>query len=368
MFDARVLARACVRESEPYKPGKPIEELKRELRLSVAYKMASNENALGPSPAALAAVRRVLREAHRYPDGACFSLKAALARNSGIPPEQLVVGNGSDELIVLALRAFINPGDEVIIAEPTFMVYKIAARLCEAQVIAVPLRDFRYDLAAMRQRISPRTKMIFIANPDNPTGSYAARAAVEEFLAAVPEGVLVFFDEAYYEYVEAADYATALPWIGRGNVIVSRSFSKIYGLGGLRVGWAAAAEPIIDCLNRVREPFNVNSLAQAAAVAALDDLPHIERSRSLVGSEKEFLCATFGALGLFFVPSVTNFILVRVGEQSEAVYHQLLRQGVIVREMAGWGLPGFIRVTIGKKSENRLFARRLRQIIRRGEA
>lgn len=333
------------------------------MKLKTAYKMASNENALGPSPRALSALKKAIPGVNRYPDGGCCYLRKALSGKYKVPAENIIVGNGSDEIIVLTLRAFINKGDEVIIADPTFLIYKLAAQLCDAKIISVPLKAFRYDLTAMKEKITPRTKVIFIANPDNPTGSYVTRTEIESFLNGLPGQVIVYFDEAYYEYVEAKDYTDTLRYLGRGNLIVSRSFSKAYGLAGLRVGWAAGSKDVIGCLNQVREPFNVSIPAQAAAEAALEDKTHLEKSRRLVREGKKYFCEEFKRLNLFFVPSVTNFILVNVATDSRSVYRKLLRAGIIVRDMSGWGLNNFIRVTVGMPKENKLFVKELKKIL-----
>ena len=357
------LVKKTIRSIEPYKPGKPIEEVKREFGLKKVYKMASNENALGPSPKAVSAIKKGILGINRYPDGNCFFLKKALAKKFKLRMENLIVGNGSDELIVLALRAFINNGDEVIIADPTFLGYKIAAAIAGAKVVSVPLKAFQYDLEAMKKRITKKTKMIFIANPDNPTGSYVNRDEVEKFIKGLSKDVIVFFDEAYFEYMTARDYPNSMRYLGRGNVIISRSFSKAYGLGGLRAGWGAASKEIIGYLNQVREPFNVNMLAQIAAAAALDDKKHVSRSQKLAKEGNKLLSKEFKKMKLFYVPSVTNFILVNVGEKSKIIYDKLMRKGIIVREMSTWGLKNFIRVTFGTNKENRLFLKYLKKFI-----
>ncbi|MFH1092697.1 MAG: histidinol-phosphate transaminase [Candidatus Omnitrophota bacterium] len=357
------LVKKSILTVKPYKPGKPIEEVKREFGLTRVYKMASNENALGPSPRAVAAIKKGILNIHRYPDGNCFYLKKALAKKFKLPQENLIIGNGSDEIIVLALRTFINEGDEVIIAEPTFLVYKIAAAIIGAKIVSVPLKAYHYDLEAMKKKINKRTKMIFIANPDNPTGSYVNRREVEKFLKGLPKDMIIFFDEAYFEYMNARDYPNSMRYLGGGNVIVSRSFSKAYGLGGLRIGWAAASKEIIGYLNQVREPFNVNMLAQIAATAALNDRNHVMRSRRLIKEGKKFICEELQKIKLFYVPSVTNFILFNAGKKSLQVYDNLMRKGIIVREMSAWGLKNFIRVTIGTNKENRLFVKFLKKFI-----
>ncbi|MFH1061810.1 MAG: histidinol-phosphate transaminase [Candidatus Omnitrophota bacterium] len=358
------IVRKVVSEIKPYVPGKPIEAVKREYKLKKVYKMASNENPLGPSSRAVFAIKKSLSGINLYPDGACFYLKKALSAKYKLKVENIVAGNGSDELIVLALQAFVNKGDEVIIANPTFLVYKLAATLSEAKVISVELKNFQYDLAAMKAKITAQTKMIFIANPDNPTGSYVNKKQVAEFLKGLPKHIIVFFDEAYFEYAQAIkDYPDTLKYIGKGNIIVSRTFSKIYGLAGLRIGWAAASKEIIGYLNQVREPFNVNSLAQVGAIAALNDKTHIAKSRNIVTEGRRFFAQQFKAMNLFFVPSAANFILVKVGSDSKMVYEKLLSKGIIIREMSGWGLKDFIRITIGNPKENNLFITALKKIL-----
>jgi histidinol-phosphate aminotransferase len=356
------IVRRVVNRIKPYKPGKPISEVKREFKLKKVYKMASNENALGPSPKALSAIKKSLADIHYYPDGASFELRRAISKKFKLNMNNIIVGNGSDELIVLALKAFINKGDEVIIAQPTFLVYQLAAALAEAKIVFVKQKAFRYDLPAIKEKVTSRTKMIFIANPDNPTGSYVTRQEVEDFLKSLPKDVIVFFDEAYYEFVNhVKDYPDTIEYIKKGNIIVSRSFSKAYGLGGLRAGWAVSSPEIIGYLNQVREPFNVNMLAQIGAAAALFDSRHIARSKRLVEEGKRFLYSEFKKMNLFFVPSVTNFILVNVGPKAPEIFKQLLHKGIIVREMSSWGIKNFIRVTIGQPKENRLFVKHLKQ-------
>lgn len=356
------MVRPCILNIKPYKPGKPIEELKRELNLKSVIKLASNENPLGPSPKAVSAIKNGLPDVNRYPDGECFYLKRALAKKYKLKPENIIVGNGSDELIVLTLRSFINKQDEVIIAQPTFLIYKLAALLSEAKVITVPLKAYRYDLSAMLEKVSPRTKLIFIANPDNPTGSYVTKEEVENFLRYLTKNVIVYFDEAYFEYVQAKDYPDTIKYLSRGNVITSRSFSKAYGLSGLRVGWAASSKEIISCLNQVREPFNVNRLAQIGALAGLFDDKHLKKTCRVNSKGMEYLCQQFNELNLFYVPSVANFVLVNVGSYSQLIYQKLLHQGIIVREMTDWGLRNFIRVTIGQEKENKLFMKALKEV------
>jgi len=361
-------ARAAVRDLPTYTPGTPIEEVKRRFKLSSVIKLASNENALGPSPKAIAALRRAVEDVHRYPDAACRVLKQRLASKLRVDPSSLIIGNGSDELIVLALRALVDPGEEVVVAQPTFLIYALQARACGARVCAVPLRDYRYDLPAMKAAISPHTKLVFIANPDNPTGTYVMKRELEAFLKDVPRRAVVFLDEAYYEFVEAPDYPQTLAYVEDHPVIVTRSFSKAYGLAGLRIGYGIAAPSLIAAMEAVREPFNVNSLAQAAARAALDDAAFLSRTRTMLREGRRYLTAQLDALKVRWIPSVANFLLLDLGPGASAVAQALLERGVIVREMSAWQLPGCIRVTIGTMTENRRFISALKQSFTRTQS
>ena len=355
------LARKALAAVTPYTPGKPVEEVQRELGIASAMKLASNENPLGPSPKALQAIAQALSGLNRYPDSQCFYLTRRLAERMGVAPEQVVVGNGSDELITLAARAFLDPGDEVVVAHPTFLIYRIAAQIAGCRIRTVPLRGFRYDLEGMRRAVTPRTKLIFIANPDNPTGTYVTRPEVERFLDGLPRHAVVFFDEAYAELVEAPDYPDTRGSLTRHPVILTRTFSKAYGLAGIRVGYGVAPREIAEALQRVREPFNVNSLAQAAALAALEDAAHLEAFRRLLREERPFLTRALEEMGFEPVPSVTNFILFKVGPKAAEAAEELLKRGVIVRHMKGWDLPEHIRVTIGLHSENTAFINALKE-------
>jgi len=356
-------AREVVKSLATYRPGKPIEEVQRELRIRSVIKLASNENALGPSPKALTALRTAVGSLNRYPDATCAELKLRLAKRFRLDPSWFIVGNGSDELIVLALRAFVDPGDEVIVAEPTFLIYALQAKACGAKVVAVPMTNLRYDLVRMRAAVTPHTKLVFIANPDNPTGTYVAARELEAFLRDLPSQVIVFIDEAYYEFVDAKDYPQTVRDLERKPLIITRSFSKAYGLAGLRIGYGMAQPSLIRAMEAVREPFNVNALAQAAACAALQDGTFLQRTRRMVREGRAYLTKELAKLGLRMVPSVTNFLLVELGPNAARVAHALLRQGVIVREMSAWKLDGFLRVTIGTMSENRRFIQALRSIL-----
>ena len=348
-------AREAIKALKPYRPGKPIQEVQRELGLRSVIKLASNENALGPSPKAVAAVRRALGALHQYPESACPVLRAALAKKLRVDPAALIFGNGSDEILVLALRTFVDPGEGVVVARPTFLIYELQARACGAAVTVVPMRNFRYDLPAMAQAVTPQTKLVFVANPDNPTGTYVAAQELEEFLQRLPSQTITVIDEAYYDFVQARDYPQTLRDLERYPILITRSFSKSYGLAGLRIGYGIAQPSLIAAMEAVREPFNVNSLAQVAATAALADAAFLARSRRMVQEGRRYLAKELATLQVRVIPSVTNFLLVEVGPKAAQIASALLRQGVIVREMSGWQLDGFIRVTIGTMPENRRF-------------
>lgn len=348
-----------------YTPGKPIEEVEREFGLKNAIKMASNENALGASPKALAAIKKNLNKIYRYPDGGCFYLREKIAGHLKLKPDQIVFGNGSDEILVMAVRAFVGPSDEVIIADPTFLIYEIATSVEEGRVIKVPMKDFHYDLDAMRSRLSARTKLIFIANPDNPVGTYVNERKLIHFLRLIPKDVVVVLDEAYYEFAcVKKDYPNSLALLAQyPNLIISRTFSKAYGLAGLRVGYGVASANMINSLNKVREPFNVNLLAQVAAIAALEDKNHLKKSVQVVEVGRKYLENEFKKMGITFVPTATNFILADLKVDASPIYDKLLRKGIIIRPMSAWGLKTFIRVTIGKAEENKKFITLLKNIL-----
>ena len=358
--DYLALAAPGVRTLQPYQPGKPESELRREYGLSHIVKLASNENPLGPSPRALAAVREAVGELARYPDGNGFELKSALSAKLGLSMAMLTLGNGSNDVLELAARAFLTPEHEAVFSEHAFAVYPLVtqaigatARVAKANPPEHPM-PYGHDLAAMRALISGRTRIVFVANPNNPTGTWLKTAELEEFLSSVPESVIVVVDEAYGEYVEAeADCPNALRWLDRfPNLIVTRTFSKAYGLAGLRVGYAVSHPSIADLLNRVREPFNVNSLALVAAAAALDDVSHLERSRAVNRAGMRQLQEACRQLGLNWLPSVGNFLCVDVGRPGREVFLELLKQGVIVRPVDNYGLPRFLRISVGTEAEN----------------
>jgi histidinol-phosphate aminotransferase len=362
--DALDLVPAWIRTLAPYAPGKPIEELERELGVRDSIKIASNENPLGPSPKALAAIASALPELHRYPDGSGFHLKRRLAERLQVAPEALVLGNGSNEIIELLVRTFVRPGDEAVMADQAFVIYRLVVQAAGGTSRIVPLRDFTHDVDAIGAAIGARTRLVFLANPNNPTGTIFRRAAWKRFLARVPPGIVVVADDAYAEYVEDAEYPDTVHERGDGSVAVVtlRTFSKLYGLAGLRVGYAVAPAGIVDVLERVRQPFNVNALALVGALAALDDDAHVERTLAANRAGMAYLVAAFGELGLTHVPSQANFVLVRVGDGART-YDALLRRGVIVRPMGGYGLPEHVRVTVGTRAENERLIAALRAVL-----
>lgn len=360
--DPSRLAPDHVRKITPYTPGKPISELAREfgLREQDIVKLASNENPRGPGPAVRAAVAAAVDELARYPDGNGFELKAALARRYGVAESQIVLGNGSNDILELVTQAFLLPGDEVVFSQHAFAVYPLATNARGAICVEVPALDLGHDLEAMRSAINERTRLVFVANPNNPTGTWLPPAALEAFIASIPEHVLVVLDEAYNEYLPPELEAPSAAWIAHyPNLIVSRTFSKAYGLAALRLGYGLMHAQAADMLNRVRQPFNVNSLAQAAAVAALADTTYVAESRALNAAGMRQLVDGLSAMGVGHVPSHANFLLVEVGDGS-AVYQKLLAQGVIVRPVGNYGLPRYLRVTIGLPEENRRFLDALR--------
>ncbi|MTI14044.1 histidinol-phosphate transaminase [Sansalvadorimonas verongulae] len=347
-----------VQTLQPYQPGKPVSELARELGLDEKniVKLASNENPLGPSPVVLKAIDKELAELTRYPDGSGYSLKQALAEKLSVNVEAITLGNGSNDVLDLIVRGWINPGDEVVFSEHAFAVYPIATLASSGKPVKVPAKDYGHDLDAMAAAVTDRTRIIFIANPNNPTGTWLGREAVDSFLKKVPDDVLVVLDEAYCEYIEEPDYPDGLEYLSQyPNVIITRTFSKIYGLASLRVGYSVSSPAIADILNRVRHPFNVNSIALAAAEAALGDEDYIERSRTVNREGMAQIEAGLTRLNLRFIPSLGNFITFDTGMSGEAVDKALLKRGVIIRPITGYGLPDHLRVSIGTKEENQTF-------------
>ncbi len=351
----------------PYQPGKPIDDVKRELGLKKVIKLASNESPFAPSPKVLKAIEKATRDINRYPDGGCFYLRQELSKRLSVDGNQLIFGNGSDEIIIMALRAFVNPDDEILVSDPSFMLYSIGGKAVGAKVGVIPMKNFQHDLGAIASAVTEKTKMIFLDNPGNPAGTYIPEEALRAFLNGIPKRVVIFLDEAYYEYASfKKDYPRSLSWLSQyPNVIVARTFSKIYGLAGLRVGYAIASEEMIDILNRVREPFNVNSLAQAAAVAALKDAAYYRKRLREFRQQRDSVSKECEDLGVRVIPGVTNFVLIDLGVPALPVSQALLKKGVIVRDMTVWGLKNFIRVTIGTEAENKSFIQAFKSILKK---
>lgn len=357
-------ARKEIFDLKPYIPGKPIEEVKRELGIDNIIKMASNENPLGPSPRALEAITKNLPQIHLYPDANCFELKKRLAEFYSIASDSVLIGNGSDELLKLLAEAFINRDDQVIFAQPTFSEYEFVSLIMGAECIKIPLKNYTLDLEGIFQAITPKTKIIFICNPNNPSGTMVTSIQISTFMEQVPDDIIIVFDEAYSEYVESSDFPDSLDYVRQGrNVIVSRTFSKIYGLAALRAGYALTTAAIAQAIERVREPFNVNTLAQVGALAALDDHEYVLKSKQLNLEGKQYLYAELSRLGLNYVPSEANFILVDCGRSCRTVFNDLLQQGIIVRTCDHFGYPDFIRVTIGKPDDNQRFIKSLENVL-----
>lgn len=358
-------ARPQIFDLKPYTPGKPVEEVKRELGIEDIIKMASNENPLGPSPLAVQAVKDSLDRIHVYPDGNCFYLKQRLAGFLGIQTNQLLLGNGSDELLKLLVETFVDPQDEVIFASPTFSEYEFTATIMGAKCIAVPLLNFKHDLSAMIDGVGEKTKIIYLCNPNNPTGTIVSRSEMDGFMARVPGDVLVVFDEAYFEYVASPDFAQGMEYLqDYPNAIVSRTFSKIYGLAGLRIGYMVAHPEIVAAVERITEPFNVNLLAQVAARAALDDKEHLLASQKVNAEGKIYLYQQLEQMGLKYVPTEANFIFFDTGQDCQLVFKELLNRGVIVRTGDIFGFPTYIRVTIGNAEQNQRFIKTLQEILK----
>jgi len=360
----KALIRKSVLAVNPYVPGKPIEETKRQLRLKEVIKLASNENPIGPSPKAISAIKKSLSGINRYPDAQGFYLKKRLASFFRLIPENFVLGNGSDELIDVVIKTFMEADENIVTSEGTFLEYEIIAQVNDRKVKKAPLCYFKYDLGAMLKLVDKKTKLVFIANPNNPTGTYVTKNEVAQFINALPEGVVVVFDEAYDAFIDVDDYPDSLSYLKkRKKIIILRTFSKAYGLAGLRLGYAIAAPELVTYLERIRQPFNVNLLAQVAGLAALEDKDFLSKTRRLTLEGKDFMYRELSRMGLRYVPSVTNFILIDVERNSQEIFKACLKFGVIIREMRQYGLRNFIRVTIGTQKENRRFARILRKVL-----
>lgn len=338
---------------QPYQGGKPIEEVQRELGITDIIKLASNENPLGPSPLAMQAIAESTRQVHLYPDGNAYYLKVDLAEHLGVSEAHLILGNGSNDVLQLVGEAYIAPDDEVIYAAGAFVVYSLVTKICGATAVVVPMHKNTHQLSAMAAAITAKTKVIYVANPNNPTGTMVTVDETAAFMAQVPRDVLVVFDEAYYEYVARPDYPQTLPYVLEGrNFIITRTFSKIYGLAGLRIGYGIAPPAVVETMNRVRQPFNCSLVAQAAARAALKDTAHVAESQKRNTVGKTFLYNALDEIGLRYIKTEGNFIMVFVNQLGADIADELLKKGIIVRSMAGYGYPNAIRVTIGTEQAN----------------
>jgi histidinol-phosphate aminotransferase len=348
----------------PYQAGKPLEELARELGLTDAIKLASNENPLGPSPRAVAAIEEDLGSLNRYPDSHAYYLKEDLARHLGVKPSQFILGNGSDEVLELLVRALVPPGGEVLSTTHTFLMYGLLTQAVGGVFRPVPLRQMQVDLAAVARAVTSQTRLILLNNPNNPTGTVFFREEWEEFLASVPATVTVVLDEAYLDFADDPRVPAGLTYLAEDRPLVGlRTFSKAYGLAGLRVGYGYGPSELMDCLNRLRLPFNVNRLAQVGARAALTDTDFLARTRALVSQGRDLLCEALTRLGLEFVPTQANFILIRMPRSGKEVYQAMLREGVIIRAMDAYRLPDYIRVNMGLPEENRRFLEALIKVL-----
>ena len=345
----------------PYQPGKPIEELEREIGIKGVIKLASNENPLGASRKAIDALKEYIdKKVHRYPDGGGFYLRQALAKKWGVSLESVILGNGSNEIIELLIRTLVSPGDNAVTSENTFSVYRLIMTAANGSIITVPMKDERFDLKAIAGKINSRTRLVFIANPNNPTGTMVTAPEMKDFMNSVPHDVMIVFDEAYAEYVTSDQYPDSLSYLIDGrNVTILRTFSKIYGLAGLRIGYGLTTVEIADMMNRVRQPFNTNALAQVGALAALEDVSHIEESRRINNEGKEYLYKEFHSMGIDYIPTEANFIYFRAGDDGRAIFNAMLKDGIIIRHMGGANL----RVTIGLPEENRKFVAVLTKVL-----
>jgi histidinol-phosphate aminotransferase len=362
---AENLARKGILKITSYVPGKSIEEVQKEFGARRWIKLASNENLLGPSPKAIAAIRKELPNIYLYPEGPCTILRKALAKKFAIPERMIVISNGADNLILMIANAFVNEGEEVVMADPTFSVYTNVTQIMGGKPIKVKLKDFTHDLDTMLNKVNRKTKLVFICNPNNPTGTTVSLKAFNSFLSKIPKRVIVVLDEAYGDFVEESFYPNGLDYIKKEKqVIILRTFSKVYGLAGLRIGYALGRKDLVDCLYQVREPFPVHRLAQVAAVAALDDEDHAIRSIQLVYEGRKYLYKELDRVGLSYVPSQANFVFVDFEKDSEEVFQALLREGIIIRPGRVWGFPTFARVTIGRMEDNQRFIKALKKILR----
>lgn len=347
-----------------YVPGKPIEEVGKQFKVKRWVKLASNENLAGPSPKAVAAIRKELQNIHYYPEAPCTDLRKALGRKYSLPEESIVISNGADNLILMIANAFIDEGDEVVMADPTFPVYTNVTQIMGGKPIKVGLKNYHHDLPAMLEKVNRKTKLVLVCNPNNPTGTIVRGRALGRFLAKLPERVIVVIDEAYHDFVDDPSYPDGVDYIKRKKqVIVLRTFSKVYGLAGLRIGVALGREDLVSCLYQVRDPFPVHRLAQVAALAALSDRDHVKRSVGLVREGRKYLYHELEKMGVFYVPSQANFVFIDFGKDSREVMQSFLRRGIIIRPGHLWNYNTFGRVTIGRMGDNRAFVKALKQVL-----
>ncbi len=359
------LERDNVLRIRPYQPGKPIEVLRRELDLKGEIsKLASNENPLGPSPLALEAIRKSMKEGNLYPDNSCYHLTMKLANHLGVSPDKIAIGNGTTELILLTGMAFLNSDETLIMSESSFIMPKLVSQVMDSKLIEVPLKDYRHDLEEIRGTITDDTKIVYLDNPMNPIGTMVTQQDLSKFMIGIPEDILVVLDEAYYEYVDQEKRPDTLKFTEGGrNVIILRTFSKLYGLAGLRVGYCVAKREIIQVIKTVSPPFTVNRYAQIGAVEALEDKEHIKRTLEMNESGKRFLCESFEKMSVFYIPSETNFVTIDVKTDANKVFEELQKKGVIVRPLGMYGKPTFLRVTVGTLEENRKFIEAFKKVL-----
>ncbi len=358
-------ARDFVERIRPYKPGKPIEEVVRELKLEgEIVKLASNENPLGTSPLALSAMKKALKESFLYPDDNCFYLRKKLAQKFNLERENIIVGNGSVEILPLITLAYLGPDHSAIVSRGSFIWYKIAVNIAAGELIEIPMKNYRHDLKAMLKAVKENTRLIFIDNPINPTGTINTKDEIEEFFKELPDNILVVLDEAYYEYIEDPKYPNSFKYLKRGNnIMILRTFSKIYGLAGARLGYGFADSAIIANLMKLRISFNVNRISQIAGIAALDDHEHVKMGCNLNKAGKEYLYDAYKKLGLFYIPSYGNFIFVDFNKDSRVVFEALQKKGIITRTIKEYGFPNALRITIGTEKQNRRLIKTLKKIL-----
>jgi len=357
------LANPQLRDLAVYEPGKPIEETAREVGVdpTAIIKLASNENPLGPSPKAVQAMRTALENAHLYPDSSGIYLCKAIASKLGLNSENVILGNGSNEVIEFLGHAFLNPGDDVITCQYAFIVYKLLATAFSVRTIETPSPDYQQNLDAALEAITPKTRLIFIPNPNNPTGTLVSQGAIERFMSRIPDSIIVVFDEAYFEFLD--DPPDTLRYVReRRNVVVLRTFSKVHGLAGLRIGYGIARRDLIEILHKTRQPFNVNSIAQAGAIAALDDEAYLRETKRIVDQGLAFLQQQFAEMRIPFVPAVANFVMVNVGDGC-AVFEKLLQRKIIVRPLKGYGLPEWVRISVGTMEQNKKLIAALKDVL-----